>query len=742
MKNKEIRKLGLQFCGLAIAASMALSPISVLADTEDSFAEDGGGEVVSEMVVEEQAYDAVAAAETPVSDNTPSTADANNTAEAEKTMTISEEKGDDSDNIDETSLSSTPEADEEKKDDNISESEEGVNKDDPSQKTEEGDENSPGEDINPDPSENENDPSSVDEDSQAEKDDADIKEKEEENLETDPEEHKEDADKDVKKEDGSTENTIVSEADNISSEGKTSYYAGAGTYNAVSYGVMQPDFRFVTVEKEYGFINGESKILEDTDPSADIVGNASANTVVFILDEIDVDGNLWYYVESGPVRGFIQQDKVISGDAAEELKTLLRIDENADLSGRFATATKPYYDNTAYTYTKTTTVETIIDKVYAVSKKDNIEIKEEKADSGRTIGILKKEDISYIILDENDQWLYIESGNVRGFAHRDDMDFSNDIQDKYDEEGEGTISYADESIDYNDNKALYYTLTSVKAGSVYSQSGQTIISYANSFVGNPYVWGGNSLTDGCDCSHFVYNVLKDTIGYDGGYETSSNWADNGIGISSLGDAAAGDVLVWDGHVAFYDGNGHVVEAQDSLHGITNNRDAASAISSGNFLGIRRISSSEAVTGQGGIVIDIPEGLGNEHTYMGWQCITSPSSNQYRLREAAGMNFDSEGFGIINGRYVIACTSTYGDVGDYIDFYQADGTIIPCIIGDEKNQSDAGCTVWGHSGGNNIVEFVVDRDTWYTGHVNPGNAACHPEWNQNIIKAVRLGNYFD
>ena len=49
--------------------------------------------------------------------------------------------------------------------------------------------------------------------------------------------------------------------------------------------------------------------------------------------------------------------------------------------------------------------------------------------------------------------------------------------------------------------------------------------------------------------------------------------------------------------------------------------------------------------------------------------------QYKLKEAAGMNFDSEGFGKIDGRYVIACTTTFGNVGDYIDFVQEDGSVL-------------------------------------------------------------------
>ena len=125
-------------------------------------------------------------------------------------------------------------------------------------------------------------------------------------------------------------------------------------------------------------------------------------------------------------------------------------------------------------------------------------------------------------------------------------------------------------------------------------------------------------------------------------------------------------------------------------------------------------------------------------------ITSTTSTQYKLREQAGMNFDSEGFGIINGRYVIACTTTYGQVGDYIDFYLDNGIVLPCIIGDIKNQNDAGCNQWGHNNGECVVEFIVNKDTWYSGgsgsHANPGTDTCHPEW-KGKVKAVNGGSYF-
>lgn len=110
--------------------------------------------------------------------------------------------------------------------------------------------------------------------------------------------------------------------------------------------------------------------------------------------------------------------------------------------------------------------------------------------------------------------------------------------------------------------------------------------YANQYVGGKYLWGGNSLTGGIDCSHFVYQVLKNTGNYSGEYRTSGEWASAGTAVSSLSEAKAGDVIVYSGHVAIYDGNGGIVEAQSSKAGITNNRSASSK----NIVAIRRVTS--------------------------------------------------------------------------------------------------------------------------------------------------------
>lgn len=164
----------------------------------------------------------------------------------------------------------------------------------------------------------------------------------------------------------------------------------------------------------------------------------------------------------------------------------------------------------------------------------------------------------------------------------------------------------------------------------------------------------------------------------------------------------------------------------------------------------------------GDVIEIPQGqgYGTTYTYNSWQLIGA--GTQLKLREEAGMNFDSEGFGRINGRYAVAVTPKFGSVGDYIDYYFKDTSgneqIIPCIICDVKG-SDAE-NEWGHHGGKNIIEFYVNEETWCTPnwnhghsgyrpcgkassmHENPGTASCHPEWAGTAVKIVNGGSYFE
>lgn len=293
------------------------------------------------------------------------------------------------------------------------------------------------------------------------------------------------------------------------------------------------------------------------------------------------------------------------------------------------------------------------------------------------------------------------------------------------------------------------------AGAYASGSAARIIEVAESHMGSPYVYGGDSWTSGIDCSHFVTRVLKEAGVYDGGYMTSYGWATYGREVEDIEHAQAGDIVISNGggHVSIYDGIRYVYEAKGSQWGCVHDR------LPGGIVTIRRIlpdgqqaGTQTAASGTGagvdntpsgqGQEIMIPDGLGTSYTYMAWQEITSTSSRQYKLREQAGMNFDQEGFGVIGNRYVIACTKTFGNVGDYVDFYNTNGLIFHCVIGEIKSSKDAGYSEWGHNNGKNVIEFVVDRESWYGKKDNPGTPSNHPEWKGSFNKAVNIGSYFD
>lgn len=103
--------------------------------------------------------------------------------------------------------------------------------------------------------------------------------------------------------------------------------------------------------------------------------------------------------------------------------------------------------------------------------------------------------------------------------------------------------------------------------------GREIVAFADRYVGYPYVWGGGSLTEGCDCSHFVWLVLRHCGAYTGEYMTSGGFPYAGTKVNSLSEARAGDVICYPHHVAIYDGNGMIVEAKGAKWGITHDRTA-------------------------------------------------------------------------------------------------------------------------------------------------------------------------
>ena len=95
--------------------------------------------------------------------------------------------------------------------------------------------------------------------------------------------------------------------------------------------------------------------------------------------------------------------------------------------------------------------------------------------------------------------------------------------------------------------------------------GRAVADYALQFVGNPYVYGGTSLTNGTDCSGFVMSVYAEF-----GISLPRTSADDrkvGPAVDGLSNAQPGDLVCYSGHVAMYIGDGQIVHAANSRKGI-------------------------------------------------------------------------------------------------------------------------------------------------------------------------------
>ncbi len=345
---------------------------------------------------------------------------------------------------------------------------------------------------------------------------------------------------------------------------------------------LAEDFRFWTVSRVYGFAINSMYIREEKDISSRKVGKLTKGGLLYIL-QTEEDG--WYYVESGTVRGFVQQEDILVEDEAEALlQTYQQEAKNIaarkgmeytgiDIVASVATPLINPGENEAFTYLRATVQETLIDKVYALANTDEADILEEKNTEARAVGRMKKGALCYVITDEDSDWVYVESGDVRGFVKREYLDIadaSNDLAKEIEDKGENSYAIAKQLVSPKQNKALYYTLTSVKSASRPSNIREELLQYAAQFKGNAYKWGGTSLTKGIDCSAFTRAIYA-KFGYSLP-RTSNAQSQSGTKIA-VKDAQPGDLIFYAKqgkvcHVAIYAGNGRTIEAANEELGIT------------------------------------------------------------------------------------------------------------------------------------------------------------------------------
>ncbi|MBO5278114.1 MAG: SH3 domain-containing protein [Lachnospiraceae bacterium] len=321
----------------------------------------------------------------------------------------------------------------------------------------------------------------------------------------------------------------------------------------VSVEKVESEYENVAVSRCNDYVNVRS--MPSTD--GEIVGKIYDGCAATILERV---GD-WYKIESGSVEGYIKAEYFVTGEAAEAL-----VDELAVKIG-------------------TVNTTTLFVRAGADINSDRI-----------TMVPLGEE---FEIIDEENGWAKIEvDASASGWVSMDYLDIrvefdvaiSIEEEQRKIEEQEAAKRKAEEDLrayqaaqaaqaeaeraakEAQVQAAQQSVVSSIPANSSNAALREAIVSYALQFVGNPYVYGGNSLTNGTDCSGFVNLVYKE-FGYSLTRRASLQYND-GRRIS-VDELQPGDLIFYPepydpneiGHVAMYIGNGQVVHASTASTGI-------------------------------------------------------------------------------------------------------------------------------------------------------------------------------
>ena len=179
------------------------------------------------------------------------------------------------------------------------------------------------------------------------------------------------------------------------------------------------------------------------------------------------------------------------------------------------------------------------------------------------------------ILGPVGEWTRIESGSVTGYVCSEYIIVGNSAEQKAQEmvqssEAENptdAFTYAESKEEEEARLAREAEEAALRAqeeAAAKGGTGQAIVDFACQFIGNPYVWGGTSLTNGADCSGFVQSVFA----HFGISLPRTTWDMENVGTPvSYDQAIPGDIILYNGHVGIYMGNGQIVNAINSSRGI-------------------------------------------------------------------------------------------------------------------------------------------------------------------------------
>lgn len=212
-----------------------------------------------------------------------------------------------------------------------------------------------------------------------------------------------------------------------------------------------------------------------------------------------------------------------------------------------------------------------VEKTYAIADVNSwLHVREGKGTNQKIVGILPKGSLCYILADADSDWVYVESGDVRGFVCARYLQRGEEAEKEVNRWQEESFPMAEMWVKPWNNKAYTYTYATTRTLLSSDEARGEILQYAKKFLGNPYVWGGTSLTNGCDCSGFAQQIFANF-----GYtlpRTSRQQAKAGTRIP-VQEAKPGDLLFYQResgfiyHVMIYLGDGKVIHAGSEATGI-------------------------------------------------------------------------------------------------------------------------------------------------------------------------------
>ncbi len=310
----------------------------------------------------------------------------------------------------------------------------------------------------------------------------------------------------------------------------------------------EESFKNLVIAKVNDYVNVRDSASED----GSIVGKLYNKSVGTFIEEEDG----WYKISSGSVEGYVKAEYCVTGEDA--------IEYAKEVGTRIAT------------------VQT-----------ETLYVRAEAGLDASVIGMVPDQD-ELIVTEELDGWVKVNIEEGDGYVSTDYVTLSTEFvkaESIAEEEArlakeEAARKAAKEAAEKKakENSSSSSSGSSDSGKTYESPTGSTgadVAKFALQFVGNPYVYGGSSLTNGTDCSGFVMSVYSNF----GVSLPHSSSADRSVGatVNGLENAQAGDNNRYSGHVGIYIGNGQIVHASTERTGII--------VSNANYrsiLSIRRI----------------------------------------------------------------------------------------------------------------------------------------------------------